>query len=74
MDYFETDSTFTLTGTEVVTVPVDLVNDTTVEPSEIFFGNILSVDGLIDNVDFDPILATATIRDDDGESRSICTA
>ena len=74
VDYSETDIVFTLSGTEEITVPVDLVNDITVEPSEIFFGNIMSADGPIDNVNFFPIMATSTIRDDDGKSRSICTA
>ena len=68
MDYSETDIVFTLSGTEEITVPVDLVNNTTVEPTEIFFGNIMSADGPIENVNFFPILATATIIDDDGRS------
>ena len=68
MDYSETDIVFTLSGTEEITVLVDLINDTTVEPTEIFFGNIMSADGPIDNVNFFPILATAAILDDDGKS------
>ena len=49
----------------MVSVSVELVNDTLVEESETFFAHLESTIGEIDNVDFDPISAAMTIVDDD---------
>ena len=69
IDYEQTSTNFTLSLTGQVTAPVNLVDDSEVEATEDFFGNIAAVAGqdqqVLMNVDFDPILATATIIDDD---------
>ena len=59
---------FSITGTESVSVPVNITNDQTQEGGENFFGNLAAGSGTASftNIVFDPILATANITDDDG--------
>ena len=73
IDYVGTAGIFTISGTSLVIVPVNLINDTDVEISETFFGNIVAAAGQdFVNVDFDPILATAMILNDDSMCYKVC--
>ena len=64
-DYIGVSMQFTITGTESVSVPVNITNDQTQEGGENFFGNLAAWSGAANftNIMFDPILATANIAD-----------
>ena len=67
-DYIGVSMEFSITGTEIVSVPVNITNDGVQEGGENFFGNLAAGSGAANftNIVFDPILATANIADDDG--------
>ena len=68
-DYVGVFMEFTITGTEIVSVPVNITDDGVQEGGETFFGNLAAGSGAqtdFTNIAFDPILATANIIDDDG--------
>ena len=67
-DYIGVSMEFTITGTESVSVPLNVTNDDMQEGGENFFGNLAAGSGAANftNIMFDPILATANIADDDG--------
>ena len=67
-DYIGVSMEFSITGTESVSVPVNITNDDVQEGGENFFGNLAAGSGAANftNIMFNPILATANIADDDG--------
>ena len=64
MDFEDFTRSFTLTGTQTVIAPVNIIDDLLFEGEENFFGNL--VGQVLPNIDYNPNQATATVIDYDG--------
>lgn len=70
VDFEDFSGSFSLTGTQTTFAPVNIIDDSLLEGPEIFFGNL--VGQLFDNIDYYPILANATIVDDESTYVLMC--
>jgi hypothetical protein len=73
LDYGNVSTEFTITGTEIVSSLIVIFDDQELEGPENFFAHLVAGDGATNhsNIVFDPVLASASIVDNDDGNQVI---